>query len=454
VSNYDQRGDYSLKDQIAEVIRRLEALEGKRRALDDELNTHANQRVQYELLGAISSSLDRLAELGASDLFWGGELAGVSRDKQLQRIREDVAEFGKKIGAIEGARDELQAEIDQEEVGLQVLNEELAEQEREAERKAQEFVVEREGVELPYHIHLMPWSRERQDEKRYRKIMAGALAFAFLLTTLVEVMSKPPEKKQEVVLDDKIAALVVKKKAPPKPPEPKKQEEQPSGAQNAPANATQAQVNAAHAAVQNKGMLAMKGSFSDMLGGSDDAKLGSDAHVSNRGAVASGDGSPRRNVIGSQAAGGSGGINTAGMSRQGVGGGGGGNSITGGGVQIARVESTTAAGVAKDKAMHAGAGPSRSDENIQIVFDRYKASLYRIYQRELRKDPTLRGHMVLRLTIAADGHVSACVVKSTDLASPELSREIVAKVLTFNFGAQPGVPATTIIYPIDFLPPS
>jgi outer membrane biosynthesis protein TonB len=447
----EQHGENSLHNQVAEVIRKLEALEQRRRALDDELETHANQRVQYQLLGTICSSLDRLEEMGASGLFWGGELAGVSRDKQLQRVREDVAAFEKKIGAIEGVRAGVQAEIDQEEVTLQLLNEELAELQAEAERKAQEFAVEREGVELPYRSYLMPWSKEREDERRYRKIMYAALAFLFMLTGVVELMKKPPEKKDEVVLDEKIAALVVKKKEPPKPPEPKK-EEQPAQNASTNANPTAAETQQARAAVQNKGMLAMRGSVSDLLGGSDDAKLGADAHVSNSGKVASGDATPHRSIIGSQAAGGSGGINTTGISGQGVGGGGGGKSITGGGVSIARVESTTAAGAAKDRPLSGGMGPSRTDEDIQIVFDRYKAALYRIYNRELRNDPTLRGKMTLRITIAPDGHVAACIVKSTDLASATLSRDIVAKVLTFNFGAKAGVPTITIIYPIDFLP--
>jgi len=110
--------------------------------------------------------------------------------------------------------------------------------------------------------------------------------------------------------------------------------------------------------------------------------------------------------------------------------------------------------VADDRPLSKGAGPSRTDEEIQIVFDRYKAALYRIYNRELRNDPTLRGKMVLRITIDPDGHVSACSVKSTDLASPVLSKDIVDRVLNFNFGSKAGVPALTILYPIDFLPAS
>jgi hypothetical protein len=43
-------------------------------------------------------------------------------------------------------------------------------------------------------------------------------------------------------------------------------------------------------------------------------------------------------------------------------------------------------------------------------------------------------------------------VKSTDLASPALSAEVVERVLRFDFGAKAGVPSITIVYPIDFLP--
>jgi hypothetical protein len=85
------------------------------------------------------------------------------------------------------------------------------------------------------------------------------------------------------------------------------------------------------------------------------------------------------------------------------------------------------------------------------VFDRYKASLYRLYNRELRNDPTLQGKMVLRLTIEPDGSVSACALHATDMEAPELVTQIVERVRAFDFGAKE-VPAITIVYPIDFLP--
>jgi hypothetical protein len=124
------------------------------------------------------------------------------------------------------------------------------------------------------------------------------------------------------------------------------------------------------------------------------------------------------------------------------------------GVEVSRAKSSIGggAGAATDRPLASGGpGLTRTDEEIQIVFDRYKASLYRLYNRELRKDPTLRGQMVLRLTIEPDGSVSMCALQSSDMNAPELSAQLVDRVRTINFGAK-DVAAMTIVYPIDFLP--
>ena len=99
-----------------------------------------------------------------------------------------------------------------------------------------------------------------------------------------------------------------------------------------------------------------------------------------------------------------------------------------------------------------GALAGRTDEEIQIVFDRYKAALYRLYNRELRKDPTLRGQLVLRLTIEPDGSVSLCELHSSSMDAPLLADQVVGRVKSFDFGAKEDIVPVTIIYPIDFLP--
>jgi hypothetical protein len=169
----------------------------------------------------------------------------------------------------------------------------------------------------------------------------------------------------------------------------------------------------------------------------------------------------------------SGGINVASLSRSvgggGGGGGGGGNGgggagglgtgagsggaggFGGGGVGRAVSAISPITGVDRPTA-RGGERPARTDEEIQIVFDRYKASFYRLYNRELRNDPALKGQMVLRLTIEPDGSVSMCVLVSSDMNAPDLATQVVGRVRTINFGAKDGVPAVTILYPIDFLP--
>jgi len=86
------------------------------------------------------------------------------------------------------------------------------------------------------------------------------------------------------------------------------------------------------------------------------------------------------------------------------------------------------------------------------VFDRHKAALYRLYNRELRSDPTLKGQMVLRIRIEPDGSVTLCELQATDMNAQQLVAQVLERVRSFDFGAKEGIAAVTILYPIDFLP--
>jgi hypothetical protein len=468
--------EHTLGVQIGNLSRILDGLEKKLADLDAELDSHSSQRAQYNLLGTILGALDQLDQAGAADLFWDSKTTGYDPDNQLRRVRNSVAAFEHKIGVIEGRRGEVQAQIKAETDRLRALNHDLAELEEEAERLRNEFPIYRNPADIPYRPIVMPWAKGDEDDRRYRKIFLLTLLFSFLFSSGLVFFKPAHEKKQEEELPEHIAELVVKKKEEPKPVEKKPQEKsdatttsnQQAAQQNAdrtppPPGTTEAK-DAARASASTKGVLALKNDFAGLIDNSEQVKMGASGRVSDTGQVAAGEAAQRALIV-SQASGGagSGGINTSAVSRAGTGGGmggggtgsgGGGQSITGSGVKVARVQSTTSGGVIDDRPLSKGAGPSRTDEEIQIVFDRYKSALYRIYNRELRNNPSLRGKMVLRLTIEPDGRVSACSVKSTDLASPALSTEIVERVLKFTFGAKEGVPATTILYPIDFLPAS
>jgi hypothetical protein len=198
--------------------------------------------------------------------------------------------------------------------------------------------------------------------------------------------------------------------------------------------------------VKTKGILAFRDSFANRASLKPSAQLGSQARVRSAGEDAVG--RPERAMVTTSAAGSSGGINLGDLSRD-VGGGGQGIE----GVAVSRVASSIGGEGGADRPLAGGSAlAGRTDEEIQIVFDRYKAALYRLYNRELRKDPTLRGQIVLRLTIEPDGSVSLCNLHSSDMDAPLLAEQVVDRVLTFDFGGKEGIVAMTIVYPIDFLP--
>lgn len=93
----------------------------------------------------------------------------------------------------------------------------------------------------------------------------------------------------------------------------------------------------------------------------------------------------------------------------------------------------------------------RAEEDITIVFDQNKSKLYSIYNRARRKNPGLKGKIVLEITIAASGKVTAIKILSSELNDASLEKRLLSRIKLFNFGAQK-VEAVTVTYPIEFLP--
>ena len=97
-----------------------------------------------------------------------------------------------------------------------------------------------------------------------------------------------------------------------------------------------------------------------------------------------------------------------------------------------------------------GASP-RSEEAIQLAFQRYKGAITQMYQRARREDPTLKGKVVFEITIEPSGAVSACKVLSSEMNAPDLLGKVVVTIKSISFGAK-DVPAMTINFPFEFIP--
>ncbi len=93
----------------------------------------------------------------------------------------------------------------------------------------------------------------------------------------------------------------------------------------------------------------------------------------------------------------------------------------------------------------------RTEEEIQLVFDRNKGALYTIYLRELRVNPDAHGKLVVRLTISPSGAVKSCKALASEFASEEFAKKVVARVMLMDFGPK-DVGDFTIDYPIVFFP--
>lgn len=435
-----------LNARIAEVREKTARLKEKRRAVEAELEEMSAERERYQLLNDVCQALDKLDAQGAGHLFWGKRAGAEERAAHLSRVRAALSDFTRRVAAIEQRRKALDEEIREQLVKFSLLSDELIEQQEREENSKYEFIVERELVLPPYRPPVMPWSEEDEDRQRFRETLLASLLVALCVGFLVTIWKLPLRDEADVTeIPERLVRLVQREQLKPPPPEPVEQEKPEEKKEEKP-KPTTTETQQARAKAEQSGILAFRNTFADLMDDAAVQKLGADAQISQSGQQAAGD--TQRSLVAAQAREGSGGINTAALSRD-VGGTG--TKVSG--VQFTRVESSVGADMKEaDRPLSDGPGPSRTDEEIQIVFDRYKAALYRIYNRELRNDPRLQGKMVLRITIEPNGRVSACAIESTDLASAALKRDVVERVKRFNFGPKENVPRITILYPIDFLP--
>lgn len=458
--------DNSIRDQVEQSERVMDSLERDMHAIETQLEELATKNQEYEVLARVCVTLEELDSIGATHLFWDRDIGPADSLDHLKNARQKADEFNDEIIRVEDQRQAIIDKIDIQNVVLDRLHYDLRDVLERQEVRSSEWLVEREPDEIQFRAQVMPWTRGCEEDKRFRKSLGASIAGSLVIVLLTLTIALPIVERATVdELPERVARLVREEVAPPPPPpvqepiipddkiaEPEPEPElvaeippeQLPESTTEPVIADVAQPDTREQ-VKSKGILAFRESFSAQANLRPTAQLGSQARV--RSAGEDEVGRAQRMIVSSSAPGSSGGINLANISRD-VGGGGGGI----GDVEVSRVASTIGGGDGPNRPLSGGAFAGRTDEEIQIVFDRYKAALYRLYNRELRKDPTLRGQMVLRMTIEPDGSVSFCELQSSDMEAPGLVTQVVDRVRTFDFGAKEDIVAVTIIYPIDFLP--
>jgi outer membrane biosynthesis protein TonB len=449
-----------LLNELSRARTRLAALARDLRATENELESLKPQRKQHQLAVDACKALEKLAEMGGAEVFWGEGQAAHGAE-HIEGVRTRIDQFDARIKDIEQREGELLKQLSQQSDLIEAIEHALFEVQDEEDRLKYEWEIEREISEVPRKL-VMPWTRDGEDDQRFRRSAGIALLLAITFSVILPYIPLPALVSADgTVVPERVVRLLMEER--PAPPTPPKEEPKPKlpaqvaeTPQTKPAPQRVARVEkkieevVPETPAKEEGILAFR---SKLAAAKDDqvvARLGNQARIDNSDYNSAG--RAERSMLTTSAPGSSGGINLSSLSRGTGGGNGAGGNMAG--VQVTRATSAIASvgTPGGDRPLSGdGASPGRTDEEIQIVFDRYKAALYRLYNKELRKDPTLKGQIVLRLTIEPDGSVSMCELKSSDMTAPDLIAAVVERVKGFDFGAK-AVPAITIFYPIDFLP--
>lgn len=297
---------------------------------------------------------------------------------------------------------------------------------------------------------LMPWELSAETDARFQRIVRILLSVFLLIGVVMpylplsEFVTKTVEEPAP-----RLATLIFEvRQTPPAPvplskpkiPEPKKQvKATPKKVKPAP---VKPKISARKQAEQ-AGLLAMKDELADMRQNTVNNNIKKASKLSQAGGRAR---STDRALLTSGTTRSSGGIQTANLSR---------NTASSQLAERATTQvhspSANVAGGGTTASSRGERSAGRSIEEIQIVFDRNKSAIFSVYNRALRKNPSLQGKVVLELTIAPSGKVTRCVLVYSELQDAVLGKKISQRVKLFKFEAK-DVSEVTITYPIEFLP--
>jgi protein TonB len=302
-----------------------------------------------------------------------------------------------------------------------------------------------------YNSADLPWAVSEEEQERFRRILKRVFIFFLIFGIALPLLPVPKIERQVMEeVPPRLAKLILERQeVKPAPPPVSAPAPEPAQAKPAPKpkpaepKPVQKNTETARKKAEHSGLLAFRDELAELRDEPVANNLRKPAKLT-AGAASSVKVS-QRSLVTSNVAGGSGGINTARLSRDTGGSGLAGRTTT-------RVSGPAIGGGGGGGSVHHGGGQAaRSIEEIKLIFDMNKAAIYALYNRALREDPSLQGKVILKLTILPSGRVTACEVVSSDLRAPDLERKLAARVRLFDFGAK-DVGVMVVTYPIDFLP--
>ncbi|MDH5369879.1 MAG: TonB family protein [Gammaproteobacteria bacterium] len=299
------------------------------------------------------------------------------------------------------------------------------------------------SISFTYHNEpVFPWSSTEHDESFKRITKRVLIVFIFFSLIIPWLPSPEVKNKQLKQVSPHLAKLITQKRLQkPKPPKVKGIKKK-TIKNNVKKKVTKEKQNKAKKKAQSSGLVAMSNDIQglqNMFNMSSlelNKPLKSTPHQTKN--------TKQESVLNTNAKQSSGGINTSKFSRNT-------DSTDLAQRKVSKVSSNIGNSVTNIARRSQTDKNTRGLEELTLVFDKYKGALQSIYQRALRKDPTLQGKVVFELTINASGKVTKCIIISSELRSKPLEKRLISRVKSFRFAAK-NVATITVTMPIDLLP--
>lgn len=333
-----------------------------------------------------------------------------------------------------------------------------------------------------YHTNILPWTVIPDEDRRFSNAIKFALVIYVVLAIIPSVVTVPKVERSRVQeIPPALAKLILEREKPKPPPPPKveekkkeeekpkkeekkeekkkeekkkeekkKEEKKPEPEKPVEPEKPKVDLEAARKKAAKSGLLALSDDLADLR----DTRVpdvGKNIAVTKtptaRAAPAA---APQ--LITSTSTQGSRGVDTSSLARAS-------RRTTGGDLQgraVDTVESPVEVQAKAEKDLsssRSGRKSPRTNEEVTLVFEKYKNSLTQMHQRALRTDPNTKGKVLFEITITPAGTVTACKVLHSDFDAPEFLSKVVAKIKTFDFGEK-DVAEVTITYPLEFIPTS
>jgi protein TonB len=295
------------------------------------------------------------------------------------------------------------------------------------------------GLVPYYRRYELPWSPSEETERRFRVILRNLGIAATIVAIVLFFLPHTERVTNTDSLPERVVQLVAQPPPPPPPPPPKPEKPlEKVPVTKAPPVPVDPRIKAS-----KSGLLA---SMDDLAALRDQIDL--DKFAKNqKNTTDPGDVSTvTRSLITSKAGGTSGGISAPTSSGLASGSG----SLRGIYTTQVKDPNLGAGGQAATRAGGSGKA-SRSADEIALVFTKNKGAIDAMYARALRDNPALQGKVVIELTIAPSGDITAAKVISTELNDPEFENKLLARIRLFKFEPK-DVAALTATKPIDFFP--